>query len=65
MGGLRTFTKDAKKFSQKQHRTRVGAMSGKQCPLHDLKRNRPCKQSVNPCDLCPHFKPGRSRHACA
>ena len=64
MGGFRTFTENAKKFSPKQHRTCVGAMSCKQCPLHDLKRNRPCKQSVNPHDVCPHFKPGRSRHAC-
>ena len=52
MGGHRTFCRDAKKFSPKQERERVGAMSGKPCPLHDQKRNRPCKQSNNPLDIC-------------
>jgi len=39
----RQFCADAKKFSPKQHRQRVGARSDKPCPLHDLERKRPCK----------------------
>ena len=61
MGGFRTFTENAKKFSPKQHRQRVGAMTGKPCPLHDHKRKRPCKQAENPTDICPHFQPNRSK----
>ena len=36
MGGFRTFTENAKKFSPKQHRQRVGAMSGKPCARADV-----------------------------
>ena len=62
MVNLRNFTDAAKKFSPKKHRERVGAsQSGKQCPRHDLKRNRPCKKATNPLDICPHFKPNRSK----
>ena len=63
MGGFRTFTSNAKKFSPKKHRTRVGDsanMDGK-CPLHDLKQKRMCKQAANPLDKCPHFQPNRSK----
>ena len=63
MGGFRTFTANAKKFSPKKQRKRVGAMTNKPCPLHDEKRKRPCKQSVNALDVCPHFQPNRSRCA--
>ena len=63
MGRFRNFVNDSKKFSPKKHRQRVGTMSGKQCPLHDEKRKRPCKQSVNPDDICPMFQPKRSRCA--
>ena len=63
MGGFQTFTEDAKKFSPKKHRERVGAMSGKPCPLHDLGRKRPCKQATNPLDVCSGFQPNRSRCA--
>ena len=63
MGKFDNFCQNAKKFSPKQHRQRVGEMSGKKCPLHDLNRKRPCKQVVNPDDTCPHFKPGRSKYA--
>ena len=59
----RHFCADAKKFSPKQHRQRVGAMSEKPCPLHDLERKRPCKQATNENDICPKFQPGRSRYA--
>ena len=61
MGGHRTFCDNAKKFSPKKHRTRVGEMSNGKCPLHDLKRNRKCKQAINPLDICPGFQPNRSR----
>ena len=63
MGGHRTFCENAKKFSPKKHRQRIGEMSGKQCPLHDLGHNRRCKQSTNPLDICPKFQPNRSRCA--
>ena len=62
-GGFRTFTNNAKKFSPKQHRQRVGAMSDKPCPLHDLHRRRRCKEADNPNDKCEHFNPNRSRCA--
>ena len=63
MSSFRNYTEAAKKFAPKKHRERVGATSDKPCPLHDLKRNRPCKQATNPRDVCPHFKPNRSRCA--
>ncbi len=63
MGGFRKYTQDAKKFSPKKHRNRVGAMSDKPCPLHDQGRNRACKQATNPADLCPSFNANRSRYA--
>lgn len=60
------FTRNAKKFSPKQHRKRVGEMSGKKCPLHDKPvQKRPCKQTTNPLELCPHYQPNRSRYALA
>ena len=34
----------------------VDAVIGKPCPLHDQGRKRPCKQSMNALDICPHFK---------
>jgi len=41
----------------KEHTQRVGEMSSTDnCPLHDLHLKRACKQSVDPNDLCPHFK---------
>ena len=49
------FCRDAKKFSPKEHRKRVGAMSGRPCPLHDGGKKRPCKQAVNPLDICAKF----------
>ena len=38
-------------------------MSGRPCPLHDGGKKRPCKQAVNPLDICPKFNPNRSRCA--
>ena len=63
MSSFRNYTEAAKKFAPKKHRERVGAMSGKPCKLHDEKRNRKCKQALNPDDLCPGFNPNRSRCA--
>jgi hypothetical protein len=65
MPNHRTFCRNAKKFSPKQHRERVGAMSGKPCPLHDVvpPRNRACKQSTNPLDICPKHNANRSKCA--
>ena len=63
MSSFSNFTAAAKKFSPKKHRERVGATSGKPCPLHDQERKRPCKQATNPRDLCPQFQPNRSRCA--
>ena len=63
---FRNFCDAAKKFSPKQHRTRVdGEMTDKPCPLHDQRRKRSCKQADNPNDLCPHFDSGRAFSRCA
>ena len=58
----RQYCADRKKFSPKQHRQRImrAVTKTKQCPLHDLKRNRKCKQADNPNDICAQFQPGRS-----
>ena len=63
MGRFRTFVNDNKKFSPKNHRQRVGTMSGKPSPLHVEKHKRSCKQSVIADDICPMFQPKRSRCA--
>ena len=69
MGGpsYRNFTKARQKFAPKSERQPVGEtkMRGKACKLHDLGQNRKCKQAIDPSDLCPEFKPGRSKGGAA
>ena len=66
---FRNFCDATKKFSPKQHRSRVGGgvegeqMPSTKCLLHDKGQKKKCKQAINPLDICPQFDPKLGRRA--